>query len=89
MQSVSGRNVSENAVIAMRGITKVYIGEIVEEALRYREQQAKSTEFLSACNQLDEETPSPSGPLRPSHIYEALRRLDMKNVHKRPKEFRL
>lgn len=37
MQSVCGTAVSQNAVIAMAGITKVYVGEIVEAALQARE----------------------------------------------------
>ncbi|XP_065915566.1 transcription initiation factor TFIID subunit 11-like [Dysidea avara] len=37
MQSVSSTNVPQNAVIAMAGITKVYVGEIVELACQARE----------------------------------------------------
>lgn len=37
MQSISGTTVPPNAVIAMAGITKVYVGEIVEMACQARE----------------------------------------------------
>ena len=37
MQGVCGTTVPQNAVIAMAGITKVYVGEIVEAALQAQE----------------------------------------------------
>lgn len=37
MQSISGSTIPPNAVIAMAGITKVYVGEIVEMACQARE----------------------------------------------------
>lgn len=37
LQSVCASAVPQNAVIAMAGITKVYIGEVVEAALQARE----------------------------------------------------
>lgn len=37
MQSISGTTIPPNAVIAMAGITKVYVGEIVELACQARE----------------------------------------------------
>ena len=37
MQSISGTTIPPNAVIAMAGITKVYVGEIVEMACQARD----------------------------------------------------
>lgn len=38
MQSVTGGSISQNVVIAMSGVAKVYVGEIVEKALDIMEQ---------------------------------------------------
>ena len=37
-QGVCGTPVPQNAVIAMAGVTKVYVGEVVEAALQAREE---------------------------------------------------
>ncbi len=59
MQGMCGGTVPQNVIIAMAGITKVYVGEIVEEACHAREAMGEREE----------------GPLQPKHIREAVRRL--------------
>lgn len=63
MHSITGSVPSSNVVIAMAGIAKVFVGEIVEEGLEVQRQEKKSTETKST-------------PLEPKHLREAYRRLN-------------
>lgn len=42
MQSMTGSSVSQNVVIAMSGIAKVFVGELVEEAIRIQSRYGES-----------------------------------------------
>lgn len=65
MNSISGTVPSSNVVIAMAGIAKVFVGEIVEEALEVQRQENST-----------EQTPT---PLEPKHLREAFRRIQQKS----------
>lgn len=42
MQSISGNSISQNVVIAMSGIAKVFVGELVDEALKIQSRYGES-----------------------------------------------
>lgn len=42
MQTICGSSVSQNVVIAMSGIAKVYVGELVEEAIKIQARYGES-----------------------------------------------
>jgi len=69
VQSIAGCSVSQNVVIAISGIAKVFVGEVLEKALD--------------CMEHNEEG-DPKGPVEPKHIREAVRQLrSAQNMPKR------
>ncbi|XP_003740664.1 transcription initiation factor TFIID subunit 11 [Galendromus occidentalis] len=69
VQSIAGCSVSQNVVIAISGIAKVFVGEVVEKALDCMEHN---------------EDGDLKGPIEPKHIREAVRRLrSAQNMPKR------
>lgn len=74
MQTITGCSVSQNVVIAMSGIAKVFVGEVVEEALDVAEswnEPGKRDYRLEEIVLIS----FYSGPLQPKHLREAIRRI--------------
>jgi transcription initiation factor TFIID subunit 11 len=61
MHSITGSVPSSNVVIAIAGIAKVFVGEIVEEALEVQRQESTPEQKTT--------------PLEPKHLREAYRRI--------------
>ncbi|OWR52137.1 transcription initiation factor TFIID subunit 11 [Danaus plexippus plexippus] len=80
MQTITGCSVGQNVVIAMSGIAKVFVGEVVEEALEVLEKSGRS-------NLHNLFRPEP-GPLQPKHLREALRRLRVRGAISARKAYR-
>ena len=75
VQTVCGKNVSAGVVIAMSGIAKVFVGEIVEAALDVKEQMGDSG-------------PIQPKHLRESYrIFKANNKLSSPYKHKKPAMF--
>lgn len=80
MQTITGCSVSQNVVIAMSGIAKVFVGEIVEEGTpnwvfeKVRIDGDFVIEFVFTALDVME-THEETGPLQPKHLREAVRRL--------------
>lgn len=68
MHTTTGTVPSSNVVIAMAGIAKVFVGEIVEEALEMQRREKKNSEAKST-------------PLEPKHLREAYRRINSRSNH--------
>ncbi|CAF1303732.1 unnamed protein product [Rotaria sordida] len=62
MHSITGTIPSSNVVIAMAGIAKVFVGEIIEEALEVQRQEHNEHKSTT--------------PLEPKHVREACRRIN-------------
>ncbi|CAM4832136.1 unnamed protein product [Rotaria magnacalcarata] len=68
MNSITGTIPSSNVVIAMAGIAKVFVGEIIEEALDIQRRE----------NHIEHK---PATPLEPKHLREAYRRINHRQYH--------
>ncbi len=78
MQTITGCSISQNVVIAMAGIAKVYVGEVVEEGNMINLYSLLLLNFLTnwIITALDVlEQWGDSGPLQPKHLREAVRRV--------------
>lgn len=77
-------NVHANCIIVIAGIAKVFIGELVESAVEVAEERAASGIEPS---EVDSNGQLVVGPLRPSHIQEAHRRLQRNHAFPSPPPF--
>ncbi|CAF4486880.1 unnamed protein product [Rotaria magnacalcarata] len=68
MNSITGTIPSSNVVIAMAGIAKVFVGEIIEDALDIQRRE----------NHIEHK---PATPLEPKHLREAYRRINHRQYH--------
>lgn len=66
INTTTGTMPSSNVVIAMAGIAKVFVGEIVEEALAIQRREKNNPEAKST-------------PLEPKHLREAYRRINSRS----------
>lgn len=74
MQTITGCSVSQNVVIAMAGIAKVFVGEVVEEGtFSYSCIYTIIKIFFKGLDVMEEL--GESGPIQPKHLREAIRRI--------------
>jgi len=71
MQTITGNTPSSNVVIAMAGICKVFVGEIVEKALEVKEQQQQQQKTTDDSSNVT--------PIEPKHLLEAYRLVKNQN----------
>lgn len=75
MHTTTGTVPSSNVVIAMAGIAKVFIGEIVEEGLEIQRREKNNSEAKST-------------PLEPKHLREAYRRINSRSEYPQRKTWK-
>lgn len=88
MQSITGASISQNVVIAMAGIAKVFVGEVVETGgppfrflhfgchLQYT---FVIGDFFHAALDVKESW-GDNGPIQPKHLREAVRRMKLRDA---------
>ncbi|CAF0821951.1 unnamed protein product [Didymodactylos carnosus] len=77
MQTLTGNVPSQNVVIAMAGIAKVFVGEIVEKALQVKEEEQQQQEHSD--DDSNNSNHQHTTPIEPKHLREAYRQIKNQN----------